>query len=104
MSRSDAQKLSAEFMTDAEKETETDRLVRKSKQQPFIPIGIAGTVAACVWGAIAYKNRGPAMTTSRYLMRLRVIAQSCVVGSIIAGIGVTALQEKLEAKAAEKKE
>lgn len=66
--------------------------------------GIAGTVAACVWGAIAYKNRGPAMTTSRYLMRLRVIAQSCVVGSIIAGIGVTALQEKLEAKAAEKKE
>lgn len=52
--------------------------------------GIAGTVAACVWGAIAYKNRGPAMTTSRYLMRLRVIAQSCVVGSIIAGIGVTA--------------
>lgn len=39
MSRSDAQKLSAEFMTEAEKETETDRLVRKSKQQPFIPIG-----------------------------------------------------------------
>ena len=60
--------------------------------------GIAGTVAACVWGAIAYKNRGPAMTTSRYLMRLRVIAQSCVVGSIMAGIGVTALQNKIEAR------
>lgn len=64
----------------------------------FIFAGVAGTVAAIVWGAIAYKNRGPAMTTSRYLMRLRVIAQSCVVGSIMAGIGVTALQDKLEAK------
>ena len=55
-----------------------------------------------MWGAIAYRYRGPAMTTSRYLMRLRVIAQSCVVGSIMAGIGVTALQEKLEAKAQDK--
>ena len=64
----------------------------------LIMTGIAGTVAACVWGAIAYKNRGPAMTTSRYLMRLRVIAQSCVVGSIMAGIGVTALQNKIEAR------
>ena len=63
--------------------------------------GIAGTVAAIVWGAIAYKHRGPAMTTSRYLMRLRVIAQSCVVGSIMAGIGVTTLQDKLEARAKE---
>ena len=43
------------------------------------------------------------MTTSRYLMRLRVIAQSCVVGSILAGIGVTALQDKLEAEAQAKK-
>ena len=60
--------------------------------------GIAGTVAALVWGAISYKNRGPAMTTSRYLMRLRVIAQSCVVGAIMAGIGVTAVQDSLEAK------
>ena len=64
----------------------------------LIMTGIAGTVAACVWGVIAYKNRGPAMTTSRYLMRLRVIAQSCVVGSIMAGIGVTALQNKIEAR------
>lgn len=93
-----AQQLSAEWASEAEKERESDRLIRKSKQSPFVPIGVAGTVAAIVWGAIAYKNRGPAMTTSRYLMRLRVIAQSCVVGSIMAGIGVTALQDKLEAK------
>ena len=59
--------------------------------------GITGTVAACVWGAIAYKNRGP-MSTSRYLMRLRVIAQSCVVGSIMLGIGIAALQDSTSEK------
>jgi len=34
-----AQQLSSEWMTEAEKETEKDRLIRKSKQSPFIPIG-----------------------------------------------------------------
>lgn len=33
------QQLSAEFMTEAEKEAEEDRFLRKSKQSPFIPIG-----------------------------------------------------------------
>ena len=39
-----AQQLSAEWMTEAEKETETDKLVRKSKQSPFIPIGELSSV------------------------------------------------------------
>lgn len=34
-----AQQLSSQWMTEAEKETETDKLIRKSKQSPFIPIG-----------------------------------------------------------------
>jgi len=42
----------------------------------------------------SYKTRGPAMTTSRYLMRLRVIAQSMVVGSIVVGVGVSQFREK----------
>ena len=36
------------------------------------------------------------MTTSRYLMRLRVIAQSCVVGAILVGVGYSALSNKDE--------
>jgi len=34
-----AQQLSAQWQSEAEKETESDRLIRKSKQSPFIPIG-----------------------------------------------------------------
>lgn len=60
-------------------------------------IGIIGTVAACVWGAISYKHRGP-MSTSRYLMRLRVIAQSAVVGSIMVGVGLTMLRDRNDNK------
>lgn len=33
------QQLSAELMTEAEREAEEDRFLRKSKQSPFIPIG-----------------------------------------------------------------
>lgn len=34
-----SQKLSSQWMTAEEKETETDKLVRKSREQPFVPIG-----------------------------------------------------------------
>ncbi|EDO46809.1 predicted protein, partial [Nematostella vectensis] len=85
-----------------ERETETEKLIRKSKAQPFIPIGILGTTAAIVWGVIAYRHRGP-MSTSRYIMRLRVIAQSCVVGSIMVGMGITAYQGNLYANDDQKK-
>ena len=60
-------------------------------------LGILGTIGALAYGAYAYKNRGP-MSTSRYLMRLRVIAQSMVVGAIMVGVGYTAIKEKQESK------
>ena len=49
-----------------------------------VSAGLMGTAATLVYGAYAYKNRGP-MSTSRYLMRLRVVAQSAVVLSMILG-------------------
>lgn len=42
-----AQQLSAEWMTEAEKETETDKLMRKSKQSPFVPIGELNKFTFC---------------------------------------------------------
>lgn len=77
-------------------ESQAEKLIRKSKKDPFIPIGFAGLAAACAYGVYGYRNRGPAMTTSRYLMRLRVIAQSCVVGAILVGVGYSALSNKDE--------
>ena len=38
------------------------------------------------------------MSTSRYLMRLRVIAQSCVVGSILVGVTYAAFNDSSDKK------
>ena len=62
----------------------SEKLIQKSKEMPYVPIGIAGTLATLAYGAYAYRFRG-AMSTSRYLMRLRVVAQGMAVGSMIIG-------------------
>ena len=54
------------------------------------PLGIAGTIATLGYGAYAYRFRG-AMSTSRYLMRLRVFAQTAIVGSMIVGVLLTSM-------------
>ena len=64
----------------------------------LLTLGFAGLVGALGYGVYAYKFRGPAMTTSRYLMRLRVVAQSMVVGSIIVGVGLTQFRNTAENK------
>lgn len=49
------QQLSAEFMTEAEKEAEEDRFLRKSKQSPFIPIGewcTKSTKSGFIWSIL----------------------------------------------------
>ena len=46
--------------------------------------GIAGTLATLAYGVYAYRNRGP-MSTSRYVMKFRVLAQGAIVGAMIVG-------------------
>ncbi|XP_049857763.1 HIG1 domain family member 1A, mitochondrial-like [Schistocerca gregaria] len=67
-------------------ESQTDKLSRKIKEAPFVPIGLAGLVAACAFGAYKYRHRGQ-MSTSVFLMQLRVAAQSMVVGCMTLGLG-----------------
>ncbi len=47
-------------------------------------VGIIGTLSIVAYGVYSYKNRGP-MSTSRYIMKFRVLAQSAVVGAMIIG-------------------
>lgn len=70
---------------DYHEESQSEKLSRKSKESPFMVIGIAGLLAAVGYGAYAYKRRG-AMSTSVYLMQFRVIAQGTAVGALTAGM------------------
>lgn len=66
-------------------ESHSARFARKSKEAPFMPIGLAGLTLACLYGAYKYKHRGN-MSTSVFLMQLRVGAQGTVVACLTAGI------------------
>lgn len=64
---------------------EESRFLRKVKENPIVPLGMLGFLGMAVHGAYKYKHRGN-MSTSVYLMHLRVRAQSMVVGALVLGI------------------
>lgn len=51
----------------------------------MLTVGIVGFLAACGIGAYKYKRRGT-MSTSVFLMQLRVAAQGTVVGALTLGL------------------
>ena len=50
--------------------------------------GIAGMLATIAYGVYGYRNRGP-MSTARYLMKFRVLAQGAVVSAMIIGAAIS---------------
>ncbi|BES87925.1 unnamed protein product [Nesidiocoris tenuis] len=64
---------------------EENKLQKKMKENPLVPIGIVGMLGACAYGAYQFKNKGK-MSTSVYLMQLRVAAQGMVVGTLALGV------------------
>lgn len=69
-----------------------NKLARKAKESPFVPIGLAGLATVCGIGFYKYKTRG-AMSTSVYLMQLRVAAQGTVVAALTFGLAYTMFNE-----------
>ncbi|XP_066299628.1 HIG1 domain family member 1A, mitochondrial-like isoform X2 [Branchiostoma lanceolatum] len=80
--------------TDAHEYESRSKLWEKSMKEPMVPIGLAGTVAAVMYGAVNYrKYRRAGMSTSVFLMQFRVIAQSMVVGCMTLGVGYTLVSD-----------
>ena len=49
---------------------------------------------SCAYGAYKFQHRGK-MSTSVFLMQLRVAAQGTVVGSLAIGLGYTMLRDRI---------
>ncbi|CAG9782786.1 unnamed protein product [Diatraea saccharalis] len=79
---------------DYSEESQAEKLARKSKDSPFMIIGILGLIGVCGWGAYSYKNRGK-MSTSVFLMQLRVAAQGTVVSALTIGLAYTLAKQHL---------
>ncbi|KAH8347362.1 hypothetical protein KR059_009830 [Drosophila kikkawai] len=81
---------------------QANKFAKKAKESPFMLVGIAGFVAAGLIGAYKYKNRGT-MSTSVFLMQLRVAAQGTVVGCLTVGLAYSMAKEYLFEKAPKEK-
>ncbi|CAO1326128.1 unnamed protein product [Diamesa hyperborea] len=73
-------------------EGSVSKLQRKARESPVMPIGLAGLVIACGVGAYKYKHRGN-MSTSVFLMQLRVAAQGAVVSCLTLGLAYSMFDE-----------
>ncbi|KAG5900666.1 hypothetical protein JTB14_005933 [Gonioctena quinquepunctata] len=80
-----------------EEESQGERLTRKVKETPFFPIAIGLCLGIVGYGAYAYKNRGK-MSTSVYLMHLRVGAQGAAVGSLTLGLLYSMINKHMSQK------
>ncbi|XP_063546157.1 HIG1 domain family member 1C-like [Cydia strobilella] len=75
-------------------ESQSEKLARKSKDSPFMIIGILGLIGVCGVGAYKFKTRGK-MSTSVFLMQLRVAAQGTVVSCLTIGVAYTLAKQHL---------
>ncbi|KAK9880714.1 hypothetical protein WA026_013038 [Henosepilachna vigintioctopunctata] len=77
-----------------ERESESARLIRKSEEAPMFPIAVGVLTVAVAYGAYMFKNKGR-MSTSVYLMHLRVGAQGAAVGALTLGLLYTMVKQHL---------
>ncbi|XP_038171096.1 HIG1 domain family member 1C [Arvicola amphibius] len=69
----------------AEDEGQLSRLLRKSRDSPFVPVGVAGFVAVLSYGLYKLKFRRDEKLSLR-LIHVRVAAQGCAVGAVTLGV------------------
>ncbi|XP_051984747.1 HIG1 domain family member 1A, mitochondrial [Xyrauchen texanus] len=99
-------------MTTVEYEDNESKFLRKVKENPFVPAGMAGFFAIVAYRLYKLKTRGN-IKMSVHLIHMRVAAQGFVVGAMTLGVVYSMYkdyilkpaeaQKALEQKALEKK-
>ncbi|XP_012966851.2 methyltransferase-like protein 7A isoform X3 [Mesocricetus auratus] len=77
--------MSSDEWSAAEDEGQLSRLRRKSRDSPFVPVGVAGFVAVLSYGLYKLKSRREEKMSLR-LIHVRVAAQGCAVGAVTLGV------------------
>jgi len=72
-------------------ETFKEKFLRKTGENPFVPIGCLGTAGALIFGLRAFKQGKTQQ--SQMMMRGRIVAQGFTVVAIIFGVLSTALKQ-----------
>ncbi|XP_018603314.1 HIG1 domain family member 2A, mitochondrial [Scleropages formosus] len=69
-----------------------DKFARKTKENPFVPLGCLATAATLTYGLISFKQGKTRQ--SQLLMRGRIFAQGFTVVAIVVGVAAAALKPK----------
>ncbi|XP_053145824.1 HIG1 domain family member 2A, mitochondrial [Hemicordylus capensis] len=69
-----------------------DKFLRKSRENPLVPIGCLGTVGALTYGLVNFKRGNTRQ--SQMMMRARIAAQGFTIAALLVGVVVTALKQK----------
>uniref|UniRef100_A0A673U9E3 HIG1 domain-containing protein n=1 Tax=Suricata suricatta TaxID=37032 RepID=A0A673U9E3_SURSU len=73
-------------------EDQGSKLIRKAREAPFVPIGMAGFAAIVGYGLYKLKSRGNTKM-SVHLIHMHVAAQGFVVGAMTLCIGYSMYKE-----------
>ncbi|XP_078079980.1 HIG1 domain family member 1C-like [Mustelus asterias] len=66
-------------------QSQTSKLIKKSKESPFVPIGMTGFAAIVGLGLYKLRTRKDTKM-SVHLIHTRVAAQACIVGAMTFGV------------------
>ncbi|XP_018417617.1 PREDICTED: HIG1 domain family member 1C [Nanorana parkeri] len=77
--------MSSEEWTATDKDSTSSKLIKKTKESPFVPIGMAGFLGVVAFGLYKLRSRGD-QKMSVHLIHMRVGAQGFVVGAMTFGV------------------
>ncbi|XP_071990913.1 HIG1 domain family member 1C-like [Engystomops pustulosus] len=77
--------MSSDEWKPQEKVSTSGKLIQKSKESPFVPIGMAGFLAVVAYGLYKIRSRGD-QKMSVHIIHMRVGAQGFVVGAMTFGV------------------
>ncbi|XP_075398108.1 HIG1 domain family member 2A, mitochondrial [Tenrec ecaudatus] len=69
-----------------------EKFLRKTRENPLVPIGCLGTAAALSYGLYCF-HRGQSQR-SQLMMRTRIIAQGFTVAAILVGLAASAMKAR----------
>ncbi|XP_049631746.1 HIG1 domain family member 2A, mitochondrial [Suncus etruscus] len=73
-------------------ESVKDKFVRKTRENPLVPIGCLGTASALLYGLYCF-HRGQSQR-SQLMMRTRIAAQGFTVVAILLGLATSAMKAR----------
>ncbi|XP_063071965.1 HIG1 domain family member 1A, mitochondrial-like [Engraulis encrasicolus] len=73
------------------------RFMRKARESPFVPVGMAGCVGIVAYGLYKLRSRGDTKM-SVHLIHMRVGAQGFIVGAMTLGVIYSMYNEYLAPK------